>query len=315
MCQVRPYDKTVEITELEVPESPRAGDDVTLTCRFKLHGSGHNLYTVNWWRGKDQFYTYKGTNHDSKHAFTFRGIQVKKEESTRESVVLKNVSEDTSGVFKCEVMGEGPSFRTAVETKVMNVIVPPKTVEVHSWADPDPPTYRAGETIQINCTARGAKPRAHIMWEINGRPVSCDELAAMVVVEQDTSTIVQCCKVRQEVKVLNTKSRNNAVLPSAQLQLNGKNSRITTRGLFDQGSQRTFITQQAANQLKLKPLCKVTLNISGFLADTGPQEFEVVQPLVRLGGYVRPVKAIVVNHIPLDMNVKGLRDSQIFTEK
>ncbi|XP_069173533.1 nephrin-like [Procambarus clarkii] len=169
--EVRPYDKTVEITELEVPESPRDGDDVTLTCRFKLHGSGHNLYTVNWWRGKDQFYTYKGTNYDPKHAFTFRGIQVKKEESTRESVVLKNVSEDTSGVFKCEVMGEGPSFRTAVETKVMNVIVPPKTVEVHSWANPDPPTYRAGETIQINCTARGAKPRAHIMWEINGRPV------------------------------------------------------------------------------------------------------------------------------------------------
>nr|XP_045600950.1 uncharacterized protein LOC123759738 [Procambarus clarkii] len=169
--EVRPYDKTVEITELEVPESPRAGDDVTLTCRFKLHGNGHNLYTVNWWRGKDQFYTYKGTNLDSKHAFTFRGIQMKEEESTRESVVLKNVSEDTSGVFKCEVMGEGPSFRTAVETKVMNVIVPPRTVEVHSWADPDPPTYRAGETIQINCTARGAKPRAHIMWEINGRPV------------------------------------------------------------------------------------------------------------------------------------------------
>ncbi|XP_069175530.1 nephrin-like [Procambarus clarkii] len=169
--EVRPYDKTVEITELEVPESPRAGDDVTLTCRFKLHGNGHNLYTVNWWRGKDQFYTYKGTNLDSKHAFTFRGIQVKEEESTRESVVLKNVSEDTSGVFKCEVMGEGPSFRTAVKTKVMNVIVPPRTVEVHSWADPDPPTYRAGETIQINCTARGAKPRAHIMWEINGRPV------------------------------------------------------------------------------------------------------------------------------------------------
>ncbi|XP_045590169.2 uncharacterized protein [Procambarus clarkii] len=94
-------------------------------------------------------------------------------------------------------------------------------------------------------------------------------------VEQDTSTIVQCCKVRQEVKVLNTKSRNNVVLPIAQLQLNSKNSKITTRGLFDQGSQRTFITQQAANQLKLKPLCKVTLNISGFLADTGPQEFEV----------------------------------------
>lgn len=36
--------------------------------------------------------------------------------------MLKNVSEETSGIFKCEVMGEGPSFRTAVETKAMNVV-------------------------------------------------------------------------------------------------------------------------------------------------------------------------------------------------
>ncbi|KAK8731778.1 hypothetical protein OTU49_007258, partial [Cherax quadricarinatus] len=169
---VRSYDdKTVVIKELVVPDNPSDGDDVTLTCRFELTGYNHRLYTVNWWRGKDQFYTYKGTNYDHKHAYTFRGIQVKKEESTDESVVLKNVSEDTSGVFKCEVMGEGPSFRTAVETKTMTVIVPPKQVEIHSWANPDPPTYRAGETIQINCTARGTKPRAHITWKINGRPV------------------------------------------------------------------------------------------------------------------------------------------------
>lgn len=44
------------------------------------------------------------------------------DESTEMSVVLKNVSEETSGIFKCEVMGEGPSFRTAVQTKVMNVV-------------------------------------------------------------------------------------------------------------------------------------------------------------------------------------------------
>lgn len=44
-----------------------------------------------------------------------------KEASTEETVVLLNVSEKTSGLFKCEVMGEGPSFRTAVRTKMMTV--------------------------------------------------------------------------------------------------------------------------------------------------------------------------------------------------
>ena len=49
-------------------------------------------------------------------------ILLQVDESTERSVVLKNVSEETSGIFKCEVMGEGPSFRTAVETKAMNVV-------------------------------------------------------------------------------------------------------------------------------------------------------------------------------------------------
>lgn len=70
-------DKMVEIVDLVVPESPKSGDDVTLTCGFRLLGSNHRLYTVNWWRGKDQFYTFKGTDPDTKHAYTFPGIQVK----------------------------------------------------------------------------------------------------------------------------------------------------------------------------------------------------------------------------------------------
>ncbi|XP_037779320.1 uncharacterized protein LOC119575851 [Penaeus monodon] len=165
-------DKVVDITELVVPENPRIGEDVTLICRFRLEGHGHRLYTVNWWRGRDQFYTYKGNNADPKHSYIFEGIHVATNESTDQSVVLKNVSEITSGIFKCEVMGEGPSFRTAVKSKVMNVIVPPKQVEITSYLHPDTTLYRIGQMVQLNCTATGAKPKAHITWKINGRPVS-----------------------------------------------------------------------------------------------------------------------------------------------
>ncbi|XP_047476781.1 uncharacterized protein LOC125030646 [Penaeus chinensis] len=164
-------DKVVDITELVVPENPRIGEDVTLTCRFRLEGHGHRLYTVNWWRGRDQFYTYKGNNADPKHSYIFEGIHVATNESTDHSVVLKNVSEITSGIFKCEVMGEGPSFRTAVKSKVMTVIVPPKQVEITSYLHPDTTLYRIGQMVQLNCTATGAKPKALITWEINGRPV------------------------------------------------------------------------------------------------------------------------------------------------
>ena len=35
---------------------------------------------------------------------------------------LLKVSEQTSGLYRCEVMGEGPAFKTAVESKRMTVI-------------------------------------------------------------------------------------------------------------------------------------------------------------------------------------------------
>lgn len=69
--------KAVEIVELSVPRTPVIGEDVELTCRFRLRGHNHRLYTVNWWRGKDQFFTYKTNSFTPKNAYNFRGIQVK----------------------------------------------------------------------------------------------------------------------------------------------------------------------------------------------------------------------------------------------
>ncbi|XP_076030475.1 uncharacterized protein LOC143018781 [Oratosquilla oratoria] len=163
-------EKAVEITDMIVPTTPQEGDDVTLTCRFKLKGTDHRLYTVNWWRDSDQFFQYKRSGFKSIHAYKFNGITVKEAESTMDTVVLTNVSEKTSGDFKCEVMGEAPAFRTAVQIKRMDVIVPPRRVEISSW--PDTPTYRAGELVTLNCTADSAKPRASLKWTVNNHQVN-----------------------------------------------------------------------------------------------------------------------------------------------
>ena len=70
-------EKSVEIYELDIPDAPKAGEEVTLTCRFNLVGQNHKLYTVNWWRGKDQFFTYKENSRNKKNAYNFSGIVVK----------------------------------------------------------------------------------------------------------------------------------------------------------------------------------------------------------------------------------------------
>ncbi|CAL4095958.1 unnamed protein product, partial [Meganyctiphanes norvegica] len=167
-----PYEeKSVEILELQIPESPKEGDNVKLTCRYRLTGDGHKLYTVNWWRGKDQFYTYKESGYDRKHAYTFAGLTVMKDASDADSVVLRNVSEKSSGEYKCEVMGEGPAFKTVVKTKDMMVIVPPSKVEIKS-GDMHKVYYSPGDVIHLNCSAKEANPKARLTWHVNGKQVT-----------------------------------------------------------------------------------------------------------------------------------------------
>nr|XP_053647242.1 uncharacterized protein LOC128698841 [Cherax quadricarinatus] len=237
-------DKRVEITELLVPESPRAGEDVTLTCHFHLAGSDHHLYTVNWWRGKDQFYTYKGTNFDPKHAYSFRGIQVQKEDSTQESVVLKNVSEETSGVFKCEVMGEGPSFRTAVETKPMKVMVPPTKVEIVSWRVPEPPMYRAGDTIHLNCTARGALPRANLHFQINGKAAREMNLIRYPDVEDKRGRVTSTLALRWKAPEYFS---NNVARVTCLAIVEGRSSNTASREVYLQPASSAAFNHQYAS--------------------------------------------------------------------
>ncbi|KAF2364839.1 Immunoglobulin V-set domain [Trinorchestia longiramus] len=163
----------VEITRFDVPEIVKNGEDVNLSCHFKLKGKKKQLYTVNWWRGPNQFYNYKANKANPKSAFTFEGISVDEALSSESTIRLKNVSEKTSGKYKCEVMAEGPAFKTAVKEKTMTVIVPPEKVIVKTlWDGRASHMYKVGDPVELNCTAFGAKPRADLSWRMNGKPVS-----------------------------------------------------------------------------------------------------------------------------------------------
>ena len=54
------------------------------------------------------------------------------------------------------------------------------------------------------------------------------------------------------------------VLPTAMATVTGNGGTVTVRALFDIGSQRTFILESIANQLKLDVVCDATISINGF---------------------------------------------------
>ena len=82
---------------------------------------------------------------------------------------------------------------------------------------------------------------------------------------------------------------------------------LTTRAFFDQGAQRTFISQDLVDKLRLKPSCKVRLELSGFLGKEREQEYDVVKPYVRLGRRVKVIPAVVIQNLPSKIHTSGLK--------
>lgn len=74
--------------------------------------------------------------------------------------------------------------------------------------------------------------------------------------------------------------------------------------LIDEGSQRSFITSRLAKLLRLKPLWRESLLLSGFAKNqTGVQYYDVTQFfIVGLNGSLIKIKAIIIEHLvsPLD---------------
>lgn len=66
----------VEIRALVVPGLVRVGENVTLTCDFRMLGEDQKLYTVNWWRDNDQFFTFSQEKHNNRSSYDFDGITV-----------------------------------------------------------------------------------------------------------------------------------------------------------------------------------------------------------------------------------------------
>ncbi|KAL0892468.1 hypothetical protein ABMA27_015577 [Loxostege sticticalis] len=153
--------------QLISPSAVRLGDTVLLMCKWTLEGN-ETLYSVKWYRGRQEFFSYLPKEFPFTRIFPSPGIDVDVSKSTSQQVVLRDATRALAGRYRCEVSADAPSFHTQVRSAYIHVVELP----------PDKPTikaekgwYASGDSLRAQCTSPPADPPANLTWLLNGRDI------------------------------------------------------------------------------------------------------------------------------------------------
>ncbi|XP_063585833.1 uncharacterized protein LOC134763206 [Penaeus indicus] len=111
---------SIKVLEIQVPPRVPTGETVRLGCLYDLEGA--NLYSLTWWRGTEQFYQFSPSSQEQMTVYDSPGITVDRNRSSRDEVVLRNVSHASAGRYKCEVLADFPSYEKDSQITSMEVI-------------------------------------------------------------------------------------------------------------------------------------------------------------------------------------------------
>ncbi|XP_068086942.1 cell adhesion molecule 2 [Anabrus simplex] len=154
---------------LDVPQYKFRGDTVLLQCVFDLQSD--RLYSVTWYKDHEEFYRFVPKANLPQHSYHLDGVDVDHHSSDSQKVLLRNVSLKTSGLYRCEVSAEAPSFTSVHGEGRMEVVsLPKENPEITG----EERLYQVGDVISLNCTSDSSFPPAVIRWYINDEPVSPD---------------------------------------------------------------------------------------------------------------------------------------------
>lgn len=160
--QVMPHDKKERFAE--------TGTDLSLECNYVL--GEDNLHSIKWYRDDNEFYRYQPSEDPPIRIFPLRGLIVD-DFSSKTHLLVKNVSLETSGKFRCEVSGGPPRYQTAVIDSVVTVVDLPKSSPIISGVQT---SYRLGDEVWATCWTDLSNPRPTIKWWINNNAVGSNDM-------------------------------------------------------------------------------------------------------------------------------------------
>ncbi|XP_045463573.1 uncharacterized protein LOC123673159 isoform X2 [Harmonia axyridis] len=151
---------------VNIPQFRMPGESAVLQCDYDLGGDA--LYAVKWYKEHEEFYRYLPKASPPATSYKVDGVHVDLSKSDTTKVTLHSVGWRTSGLFRCEVSAEKPSFASAQSESRMDVVSLPEEDPVITGVEPQ---YQIGDEINLNCTSGGSHPASILHWYINEQQI------------------------------------------------------------------------------------------------------------------------------------------------
>ncbi|XP_077287063.1 cell adhesion molecule 2-like isoform X2 [Arctopsyche grandis] len=157
----------LRVVEVVVPAYRVRGETALLECQYELERD--TLYSVKWYKDNEEFYRFLPKFSPPHHSYRIDGIKVDHHQSDDKKVTLKAVTLKSSGMFRCEVSAEAPSFASAQGEGRMEVVYLPKDGPHITGQQKD---YQIGDTLSLNCTSGRSYPAALLQWYVNEEEIT-----------------------------------------------------------------------------------------------------------------------------------------------
>ncbi|XP_074604745.1 cell adhesion molecule 2-like [Brevipalpus obovatus] len=156
---------SLRLIMFDLPSPVIKGESVELSCIYELETD--SLYSIKWYKNNVEFYRYIPRDWPKGQFLPHKGIHVDLSRSDHDSVYLRDVDLNSTGVYRCEVSAEAPSFATAEMEKEMVVHVQPSEgPKIISGKQ----VVKVGDVIDLSCLSAKSKPASTLRWIIGDEP-------------------------------------------------------------------------------------------------------------------------------------------------
>ncbi|KAL9695266.1 hypothetical protein quinque_014551 [Culex quinquefasciatus] len=169
--------RTLQLTEIVVPEVVDVRDTPTLSCSYDM--GTHKLNSVKWYKDEREFFRYSPMMEQNQMIFPVEGVTVMRKAPAHLcdqyscSIQLQQLNIRSSGAYRCEISGDAPEFKLAHGTANMSVAVLPQYDPIINGLQH---AYSLGDFVVANCSSDMSSPPAKLYWFINDRIVPSDFL-------------------------------------------------------------------------------------------------------------------------------------------